>query len=161
MSAYGNSQSSALASPSKPLDFFKSSYHSTFLAPPSPPSAKSSAGKTRVTKPILDFADKGTCKFNSRHWSISHLLVPIYDGRYADFNPHTELSQVETLPLWKNGQEDAPRQSLAAVGYTVHAYPKRSGVTDVSMNLQWLVVLGTVGRDWWYFLDDTSFLQTL
>ena len=98
-----------------------------------------------MTKPILDFTDKGTCKFNSHHRSISHLLVPIYDGRYADLNPHTDLSQVDMLPLWENGHEDAPRQSLAAVGYTVHAYPKRSGVTGVSMNLQWLVVLGTVG----------------
>jgi hypothetical protein len=68
--------------------------------------------------------------------------VPIYNGCNIDFNPNTDFHRLASLPLWKDGQEDAPRQSLGVVGYTVHTYNKKNGVPSVSFNVQWLIVLG-------------------
>ena len=54
------------------------------------------------------------------------------------------MSQLGDLPLWQDGEEDIPRQSLAVVGYTVHAYmAKKDQAVNISLNLQWLIVLGT------------------
>jgi hypothetical protein len=68
--------------------------------------------------------------------------VPIYDGRNRKVNPNTGLHLLSTLPLWKDGKEDAPSGALAAVGYTVHTY-KMKEKRNMSFNVQWLLVLGT------------------
>jgi hypothetical protein len=67
------------------------------------------------------------------------LLVPIYDGRAPDFDPLLDLDKLENLPLWN---DDAPKNSLAAVGYTAHTYRTKAGQVHLSFNVQWLVVLG-------------------
>jgi hypothetical protein len=69
--------------------------------------------------------------------------VPIYDAREHDFDPNRDLDDLSSLPLWKDGVEDVPRQSLAVVGYTMHTYKRGNGQLNLSMNIQWLVVLGT------------------
>jgi hypothetical protein len=53
-----------------------------------------------------------------------------------------DLDKLSDLPLWNDGEADAPRQSLAAVGYTAHTYKTKDGVAHLSFNVQWLVVLG-------------------
>lgn len=67
------------------------------------------------------------------------LLVPIYDGRAPGFDPLLDLDKLENLPLWN---DDAPKNSLAAVGYTAHTYRTKAGQVHLSFNVQWLVVLG-------------------
>jgi hypothetical protein len=73
----------------------------------------------------------------------SIFLVPIYDARGQDFDPNKDLNDLSRLPLWKNGVEDVPRQSLAVVGYTIHTYKRSGKELNLSTNVQWLVVLGT------------------
>ena len=68
--------------------------------------------------------------------------VPIYDGRDPNVDPLLDLDKLSDLPLWKSGEADAPRRSLAAVGYTAHTYKTKDGVSHLSFNVQWLVVLG-------------------
>jgi hypothetical protein len=70
--------------------------------------------------------------------------VPIYDGRQPKFDPLLDLDKLSDLPLWRDGLEDAPKHSLAAVGYTAHTYKTKGGEAHLSFNLQWLVVLGVV-----------------
>ena len=70
------------------------------------------------------------------------LVVPIYDGRKPEFDPLLDLDNLSNLPLWEGGTDEAPRSSLAAVGYTAHTYKNRDGVAHLSFNVQWLVVLG-------------------
>jgi hypothetical protein len=53
-----------------------------------------------------------------------------------------DLDKLSDLPLWNGGEADAPRRSLAAVGYTAHTYKTKDGVAHLSFNVQWLVVLG-------------------
>jgi hypothetical protein len=69
--------------------------------------------------------------------------VPIYDARNHNFDPNKDLNNLSKLPLWMNGVEDVPRQSLAVVGYTVHTYKRGGKELNLSTNIQWLVVLGT------------------
>jgi hypothetical protein len=57
-------------------------------------------------------------------------------------DPLLDLDKLGDLPLWNVGEADAPKRSLAAVGYTAHTYKTRDGVTHLSFNVQWLVVLG-------------------
>lgn len=67
------------------------------------------------------------------------LLVPIYDGRKPEFDPLLDLDKLENLPLWPG---EAPKNSLAAVGYTAHTYWTKAGQVHLSFNVQWLVLLG-------------------
>ena len=78
-----------------------------------------------------------------KHWA-SRPVVPIYDGRQPKFDPLLDLDKLHNLPLWRDGLEDAPKHSLAAVGYTAHTYKTKGGEAHLSFNLQWLVVLGVV-----------------
>jgi hypothetical protein len=57
-------------------------------------------------------------------------------------DPLLDLDKLGDLPLWNAGEADAPKRSLAAVGYTAHTYKTRDGVAHLSFNVQWLVVLG-------------------
>ena len=68
--------------------------------------------------------------------------VPIYDCRNRKWDPNTHMHLLSQLPLWKQGNEDAPSGALAVVGYTMHTY-KIKGVRNMSFNVQWLMVLGT------------------
>jgi hypothetical protein len=68
--------------------------------------------------------------------------VPIYDGRNKKFDPNTQMDLLSTLPLWKEGKEDAPAGALAVVGYTMHTYRMKEE-RNMSFNIQWLLVLGT------------------
>jgi hypothetical protein len=49
---------------------------------------------------------------------------------------------LDDLPLWNSGEADAPKRSLAAVGYTAHTYKTKDDVAHLSFNMLWLVVLG-------------------
>jgi hypothetical protein len=53
-----------------------------------------------------------------------------------------DLDKLGDLPLWDAGEAEAPRKSLAVVGYTAHTYKTKDGVAHLSLNVQWLVVLG-------------------
>jgi hypothetical protein len=79
------------------------------------------------------------CLYVSRTTHNGGLLVPIYDGRAPEFDPLLDLDKLENLPLWI---DDAPKNSLAAVGYTAHTYRTKAGQVHLSFNVQWLVVLG-------------------
>jgi hypothetical protein len=57
-------------------------------------------------------------------------------------DPLLDLDKLGDLPLWNVREADAPKRSLAAVGYTAHTYKTRDGVAHLSFNVQWLVVLG-------------------
>jgi hypothetical protein len=72
-------------------------------------------------------------------WKLTSVVVPIYDGRAPEFDPLHDLDKLDNLPLWI---DDAPKNSLAAVGYTAHTYRTKAGQMHLSFNVQWLVVLG-------------------
>jgi hypothetical protein len=72
---------------------------------------------------------------------MSLLLVPIYDGTKYQLDPNKHLSQLSNLPLWKDGDEEAPKRCAAVVGYTVNTYTSHQ-VRQLSLNIQWLIVLG-------------------
>jgi hypothetical protein len=70
-------------------------------------------------------------------------LVPIYDGRKVQLDLTKDLSHLDgKLPVWKNGQEEAPRDSLGIVGYTVNTY-KQKDMLHLSLNVQWLIILAS------------------
>ena len=70
-------------------------------------------------------------------------LVPIYDGQKVKLDLTKDLGRLdEKLPLWKGSKEEAPRDSLALVGYTVNTY-KQKDMLHLSLNVQWLIILGS------------------
>jgi hypothetical protein len=71
------------------------------------------------------------------------MSVPIYDGRNKKLDPNTDLHKLTKLKLYKDGTEDLPPNSLAVVGYTMHTY-LLNGERNMSLNVQWLMLLGTV-----------------
>ena len=72
------------------------------------------------------------------------MQFPFMMERKPEFDPLVNLDNISNLPLWSNGEEDAPKKSLAAVGYTAHTYKRKDGQPYLSLNVQWLVVLGIV-----------------
>lgn len=69
--------------------------------------------------------------------------VPIYDGRKVQLDLTKDLGHLDKkLPIWKDGKEEAPRDSLGIVGYTVNTY-KQTDKLHLSLNVQWLIILGT------------------
>lgn len=73
--------------------------------------------------------------------------VPIYDGRAKAGRPFTftdkEFQDLSSFPLYKNGSRDLPVDSVVAVGYTLSTYfAERSGMTVLSSNIQFVILLG-------------------
>jgi hypothetical protein len=103
--------------------------------------ASLSKSRQKPFTPVLDYHDTGM--HNLRTFLFGKLstvvLVPIYDGREPEFDPLRNLDKLDNLPLWN---DDAPKNSLAAVGYTAHTYRTKDGKVHLSFNVQWLVVLG-------------------
>ena len=134
---------------SKPHSFFNPAYHASSSQSAGGLSATSFGQYNTRFKPILDFKDNGE---HSTHVDLIYFLtlslVPIYDGQEANFHPNKDMDNLHKLPLWQNGTQDIPAQSLAVVGYTVHTYRKRNvDKIHLSTNLQWLIVLGVVSED--------------
>lgn len=73
-------------------------------------------------------------------------IVPIYDGRPGhgkmfDFTD-AHFRDLPSWPLWRNGAQDIPVDSVAAVGYTFNMYLGGSGKTCLSTNIQFVILLG-------------------
>ena len=104
-------------------------------------SPSKSASRQKPFKPVLDYHDTGTCDLPTclSYGKLTSVVVPIYDGRAPEFDPLLDLDKLDNLPLWI---DDAPKNSLAAVGYTAHTYRTKAGQVHLSFNVQWLVVLG-------------------
>jgi hypothetical protein len=73
--------------------------------------------------------------------------VPIYDGRTKAGRPFVftdkDFQDLSSFPLFKNGSQDLPVDSVVAVGYTLSTYyAERSGVTVLSSNVQFVILLG-------------------
>ena len=99
------------------------------------------AAQRKPFKPVLDYHDTGTCSLLTCLCcgKLTSVVVPIYDGRAPEFDPLHDLDKLDNLPLWI---DDAPKNSLAAVGYTAHTYRTKAGQVHLSFNVQWVVVLG-------------------
>jgi hypothetical protein len=60
------------------------------------------------------------------------------------------MAQLTRLPLYKNGGEDLPENSLATVGYSLGSYLYKGSNTDLknytalSFNVLFVILLGTV-----------------
>lgn len=96
-------------------------------------------------RPVLNCYDDGKIFLCLTFYWINLIivLVPIYDGRKHQLDPNKHLPHISKLPLWKNGKEDAPKRCAAVVGYTVNTYTSHQ-VRQLSLNVQWLIVLGTI-----------------
>ena len=69
-----------------------------------------------------------------------------------------DLNNISSLPLYKNGADDLPMDSVVTVGYAVGTYPYRgsnpaiasssgSEYTALSLNVLFVLLLGSVDRE--------------
>jgi hypothetical protein len=88
--------------------------------------------------------------------------VPIYDIRQNSNFAFTadDLANLRHLPLYEQGRSDLPPETLATVGYTVACYPYRAnnpswqGYTVITLNVLFVIALGTVDRGKLAFLSE-------
>ncbi|EAU82080.2 hypothetical protein CC1G_09682 [Coprinopsis cinerea okayama7 len=67
--------------------------------------------------------------------------VPIYDARnQQNFDLESDLSNLgAALPAWN---QEVPRGSFVVVGYTAAVYLSNMGKWTLSLNIQWVIIIG-------------------
>ena len=76
-------------------------------------------------------------------------IVPIYDGCPSDFCADgflfkdSDFHNLSKFPIFEDGKQDLPSDSLVAVGYTLGTYTS-DGYTapNLSTNIQFVIFLG-------------------
>jgi hypothetical protein len=67
--------------------------------------------------------------------------VPVYDGRTKVFNVDSKsLDKIDTLPKFVG---EVPTGSLIVVAYTAGAYEGNNSVQTLSLNVNWVLLLGS------------------
>jgi hypothetical protein len=113
----------------------------------------------------LNFADDGTnliCFNFCITYAYCLYAVPIYDVRKNSNFAFTadDLANLSRLPLYEQGRSDLPPETLATVGYTVGCYlyraanPAWQGYTVISLNILFVLALGSVNRGKLAFLSE-------
>jgi hypothetical protein len=77
---------------------------------------------------------------------LTQSSVPVYDARRADtFDINNDLDKLEdVLPTF---DEEVPYGSFIIVGYTAAIYVNNSAQWAVSMNVHWVIILGSPSPD--------------
>lgn len=85
---------------------------------------------------------------------LSHLAVPIYDGRSVkgarEFTFSDDaFSKLATWPLYKRGVHDLPFDAVVSVGYTLNTFGEgpRGGPNGLSTNLHFVILLALPDSD--------------
>lgn len=100
------------------------------------------------------FEDKSTFLFTVPPCGLfpnsNACAVPIYDGRRRAGRAFSftdkDFQDLSDFPLFKNGSQDLPANAVVAVGYTLSTYvAERSGLTVLSSNIQFAILLGLTG----------------
>jgi hypothetical protein len=79
--------------------------------------------------------------------SLTHFLVPVYDGRARRGRPpfmftDADFAKLQLWPLYRDGAADIPPDSVVSVGYTVSTYKGGSG-SVLSSNVLFVIVIST------------------
>lgn len=81
-------------------------------------------------------------------------VVPIYDGRLVKgaceltFSD-ADFSKLNTWPLYEQGHQDLPYNSVVSVGYTLNTFGEgpRGGPNGLSTNLHFVILLALPDED--------------
>ena len=118
-----------------------------YLTQVTSPLAASSAGRAGTSYPTSrGFDDPSMSPSQSLPSLLTPLPVPIYDGRRHTASKFSFDDQgfktLSDLPLYRGGKRDLSNKAVVAVGYTVGTWTGRSGESDLSTNLQFVILLG-------------------
>ncbi|KAJ7892279.1 hypothetical protein B0H14DRAFT_3428040 [Mycena olivaceomarginata] len=73
---------------------------------------------------------------------LSHMTVPLYDGRGATINAATDIDNLDDiLPRYEGNDGEIPNNSCTAVVYTVTQWKKKDE-EHITFDIKWAVVLG-------------------
>lgn len=72
--------------------------------------------------------------------------VLIYDGRATNTHAAFKFSDADfrcllSWPLYKNNEEEVPLNAIVSVGYTISKYALRTGKSNLSSNVLFVIVL--------------------
>jgi hypothetical protein len=84
-------------------------------------------------------------------FSLFSFLVPLYDGHatpdcLAFSFSDADFRRLASWPLYQDGQEELPLNSIVSVGYTLSTYLVPTGGV-LSSNIQFVIVLATLSLE--------------